>query len=111
VFGAILECLGALSNTLVIRLNDGMPINHLEDNILLTWYFRLNNNYVAMTPNTRLPLLADIIPVGNFRLSIGDILIWIGITLILRSLIIYLCTRNKKENKVALSGSADAEEH
>lgn len=59
---------GVLSNWLVLRTNGWrMPVSravHASDKV-----------HVTMAPHHRFPLLADIIPIGTVRASIGDLLV------------------------------------
>jgi DHA3 family macrolide efflux protein-like MFS transporter len=77
--GAALLSLGTFSNVLVVLVNNGMPYDAsiaAEINAAPPQ----NGLYVALGPNTILPFLADIVPVGivSGLYSIGDFLIAFG---------------------------------
>lgn len=72
---------GLLMNLLVIALNNGMPVatTHIDESE--------KADYHPITPQTRLPWLADWIDAGWAYLSPGDILIDLGAFLFILRLI------------------------
>jgi hypothetical protein len=72
--------LGILMNFTVIALNGGMPV--LEEAAYIagnTGELILDAKHVLLTESTRLPFLADVIPLPNAVLSLGDVLLAIGV--------------------------------
>lgn len=72
--------LGILMNFSVILLNGGMPV--LEQAAVLageTGELVLDAKHVLLTVETRLPFLADIIPLPGAVLSLGDVFLAIGV--------------------------------
>lgn len=72
--------LGILMNFTVIALNGGMPV--LEEAAFIagnTGELVLDAKHVLLTESTRLPFLADVIPLPNAVLSLGDVLLAIGV--------------------------------
>ncbi|MEZ5175650.1 MAG: DUF5317 domain-containing protein [Acidimicrobiia bacterium] len=72
--------LGILMNFTVISLNGGMPV--LEEAARIAGHegdFLLDAKHVVLTTSTRLPFLADVIPLPNAVLSLGDVLLAIGV--------------------------------
>lgn len=72
--------LGVLMNFTVIALNGGMPV--LEEAARLageTGELILDSKHVLLTEETRLPFMADIIPLPNAVLSLGDVFLAIGV--------------------------------
>jgi hypothetical protein len=92
--GMPLIALGSLSNFLVIVVNGGMPVSvdalrraGLGDNMRATLFRR--GAHHALTPSTRLDFLADVIPLRyGTVVSVGDLLIWAGIILLLQQLMV-----------------------
>jgi len=72
--------LGILMNFTVIALNGGMPV--LTEAAFIagnTGDLVLDAKHVLLTETTRLPFLADVIPLPNAVLSLGDVLLAIGV--------------------------------
>ena len=72
--------LGILMNFTVILLNGGMPV--LAEAAALageTGDLVLDSKHVLLTQETRLPFLADIIPLPGAVLSLGDVFLAIGV--------------------------------
>ncbi|MGI9667793.1 MAG: DUF5317 domain-containing protein [Acidimicrobiia bacterium] len=72
--------LGILMNFTVILLNGGMPV--LEEAAIIageTGELVLDAKHVLLTEDTRLPFLADIIPLPKAVLSLGDVFLAIGV--------------------------------
>ena len=72
--------LGILMNFTVILLNGGMPV--LEEAAIIageTGELQLDAKHVLLTEDTRLPFLADIIPLPGAVLSLGDVFLAIGV--------------------------------
>ena len=77
--GAMLIAFGGALNLIVVLLNGGMPVDPIAVSGVGTQMPR-DALHVALHANTRLPALADVIPVAIARsvYSIGDILIAAG---------------------------------
>jgi hypothetical protein len=73
--------LGALLNTVVVRANGGMPALNLEV---------AYNRWVPLTPQTRYPVLADVIPLFDRQCSLGDILMYFGTAIWLYIAVLYM---------------------
>src|SRR5688572_24476569 len=92
--GMPLIALGALSNVAVIVANGGMPVSRhamrlagLAENLRANLFVR--GAHHPMTSDTRLPFLADIIPLRyGTVVSVGDLLIWAGLMLLLQQLMV-----------------------
>ena len=72
--------LGVLMNFTVIAVNGGMPV--LEEAARLageTGALVLDAKHVLLTDETRLPFMADIIPLPGAVLSLGDVFLAIGV--------------------------------
>ncbi len=72
--------IGILMNFTVIVVNSGMPV--LPEAVLLAGGsedFTLGAKHVLLDADTRLPFLADIIPLPRSVLSLGDLFLAIGI--------------------------------
>jgi len=72
--------LGILMNFTVIVLNSGMPV--LTEAVEIaggSGDLVLGAKHVILNESTRLPFLADIIPLPNAVLSLGDVFLAIGI--------------------------------
>ena len=89
----LLIVIGVLFNTLVVALNHGMPI--IENNYQAASPFVLNEKYVALSNDTILPFLADVIKVGDYIFAIGDLLIWAGLIVCIGMLIYNLKIKQK----------------
>jgi hypothetical protein len=63
-------CVGAFLNGIAKSLNQGMPV------IELTAAF---GRYVPIIPGTKLVFLGDVIPIGNYVFSVGDLFYFTGI--------------------------------
>lgn len=83
-FFIIISSLGSCLNSLVIYLNNGMPVPVNES--------ELYGNYVPLTTHTRLPFLADVIP-GYW--SVGDLLIISGLISAIFTFLIILIRDNR----------------
>ena len=95
--GMTLIAVGALCNLLVISLNDGMPVSATAIDKA-----GLNNPFVGpgaggakgahhlLKPGTHLRFLADVIPITVTAnvVSVGDILIWAGLLLLVEELMV-----------------------
>ncbi len=93
--GMTLIALGALCNFLVIAANGGMPVsldalervglgNPFESDAVV------KGAHHALTDASRLRFLADVIPVSVMAnvISVGDILIWAGLLLLIQQLMV-----------------------
>ncbi len=67
--GVILITVGAILNCAVVTANGGMPS---------PIYSEAAGKWVPLTSITHLPVLADVIPVWQYALSIGDVFFIIG---------------------------------
>jgi hypothetical protein len=79
IWPTLIVSMGIGSNTLVARLNGGMPAYKDYVSLNKATLDRLNlpyPKYSELYAGTQLPLLADILP---FNLSIGDVLIYTGL--------------------------------
>jgi uncharacterized protein DUF5317 len=94
--GMTLIALGAFSNLLVIAVNVGMPVSlhALEraglDNPFAPGAAGLKGAHHVLTDASRLRFLADVIPItvtANVA-SVGDILIWAGLLLLIQQLMV-----------------------
>ena len=78
--GAPLVALGSALNALVIVLNGGMPVDAAA--AIAVGAVTLPNDalHQQLGPDTRLPWLADVVPMGVFRAvySVGDVIIAAG---------------------------------
>jgi hypothetical protein len=92
--GMPLIALGSLSNFVVIVVNGGMPVSlhamrlaGLGDSVRASFFRR--GAHQALTPSTHLGFLADIVPLRyGTVVSVGDLLIWAGIILLLQQLMV-----------------------
>ncbi len=78
--GAMLAGIGVAMNFLVIAVNGGMPVS--EEAIVLAGGSAgasLDAKHVLLTAESRLPFLADVIPLPREVISIGDVLLGVGI--------------------------------
>lgn len=94
--GMTLIALGALCNFLVISANGGMPVSldaleraglgnpFADDGAIMKGAHR------ALTDDSKLRFLADVIPVKVIAnvISVGDILIWAGLLLLIQQLMV-----------------------
>lgn len=69
--------IGIACNLIVVNLNNGMPILD-SDGVIAGSPYAINQNYVDITSNTKLIILSDIFPMGNYTFSIGDFLMIFG---------------------------------
>jgi hypothetical protein len=72
--------IGILMNFTVIALNGGMPV--MEEAVHLaggSGELVLDAKHVLLTDTTRLPFLADIIPLPGSVISMGDVFLAIGV--------------------------------
>lgn len=71
---------GILMNFTVILANEGMPVLEAAAEIAGgTGDLVLTAKHVLLTPTTRLPFLADVIPLPGAVLSLGDVFLAIGV--------------------------------
>lgn len=92
--GMLMIGLGLVLNLTVITLNGGMPVS-----VSAAWaagfdpseYLRTAVKHRALGPSTRLPFLADVIPLPGLRkvISPGDILFGLGIFFLVEGLVRY----------------------
>lgn len=78
--GALLAGMGVTMNFVVIALNRGMPVS--QEAILLaggSGDATLDGKHVLLTAESWLPFLADVIPLPGEVISVGDVLLGIGI--------------------------------
>lgn len=77
--GATIVAAGILLNLLVISMNGGMPISAEAASVA---GLEVSNDglHIPLTDSTRLPVLADVLPLGIFKnvYSVGDVLLAIG---------------------------------
>lgn len=80
IAGAILVALGSALNAIVILLNGGMPFDAAAAAAVGAPTLRTDSLHHHIGPFTKVPWLADVIPVPLFRAvySIGDVLIAAG---------------------------------
>lgn len=78
--GALLIAAGSLLNVGVIALNGGMPVDADAVTAANAISYSADRLHVARGPETRLPLLADVIPLAPVRgvYSVGDVVIAVG---------------------------------
>jgi hypothetical protein len=97
LIGMPLIAAGSFGNFLVIVVNGGMPVSlHALRLAGLSNPFQGKTNVLfrgahhAMTPDSHLTFLADIIPlrIGATVISVGDIMIWAGLVLLLQHLMV-----------------------
>jgi hypothetical protein len=76
--GAALLGFGALMNAVVVALNGGMPVD--PNALLVAGASKSPGLHIDLTDQTRLPLLADVIPVQLIRAvySAGDVVLAAG---------------------------------
>jgi hypothetical protein len=94
--GMPLIALGSISNLVVIAANRGMPVSvraleaaGLDDPFGAKTNLLIRGAHRALTPHSHLRLLADIIPLKfSSVVSVGDLLIWAGLILLLQHLIV-----------------------
>ncbi len=78
--GMWIAAVGLLMNFIVISLNDGMPV--LEEAIRLAGGSPdvvFDAKHVALNDATRLPFLADVIPMPGSVISLGDVFLAVGL--------------------------------
>ena len=80
IAGAVLVALGSASNALVILLNGGMPFDAAAAVAVGAQTLQTDALHHHLGPATKVPWLADVIPVPLFRAvySIGDVIIAAG---------------------------------
>ena len=78
--GALAIAVGTGLNVVVIALNGGMPVDAAVARDADALAFASDRLHIALTADTRLPFLADIIPLRIFRnvYSLGDLVIAAG---------------------------------
>ena len=78
--GAVLVAAGSTLNATVILLNGGMPFDTAAAAAVGAVMLGNDALHQPLGPNTRLPWLADVIPMGLFRTvySVGDVIIAAG---------------------------------
>jgi hypothetical protein len=79
--GMVLAAIGTMLNVLVIALNGAMPVTLGAAQIAGAGVRDLGIKHEILDAETRLPWLADVIPVPGLRvlISVGDVLLAIGI--------------------------------
>lgn len=89
IHGAVLIGVGSVLNALVIALNGGMPVDANAAAIAAAEPLLNDRLHTTIGPDTRLPWLADILPLPIFRnvYSVGDVAIagggfWIPFTIL-----------------------------
>jgi hypothetical protein len=114
--GMTLIALGALSNFVVISANGGMPVSRdairragLEDVFVGPGATTVKGAHHALTDDSRLRFLADVIPIRVTAnvVSVGDIVIWAGLLLLLAELMVG--PKGKRRKKAAPRVSAGSE--
>jgi uncharacterized protein DUF5317 len=115
--GMTLIAIGALCNLLVISVNDGMPVSlDALDRAGLGNPFSdpggsaLKGAHHALTHGTHLRFLADVIPISVTAnvVSVGDIVIWAGLLLLVAQLMVGPKGKRRK-GAAAAKVSASAE--
>ena len=78
--GALLIAAGSILNATVILLNGGMPFDPAAATAVGALMLGNDDLHQPLGPDTRLPWLADVIPMGLFRTvySVGDVIIAAG---------------------------------
>ncbi len=86
---------GAFSNFLVILLNGGMPVSESAlrragvTDAFRNGASRIKGAHIPLLPGARLRFLADVIPLRfGSVVSVGDLLIWAGLILLLQQLMV-----------------------
>jgi hypothetical protein len=79
--GMTLAAIGMLSNVIVIAANGAMPVSRSAAEAIGANFRDLGVKHEILTDATRLPWLADIIPVPgiNALISVGDVILALGI--------------------------------
>jgi hypothetical protein len=107
--GMVLIFLGLLMNAVVIAANGGMPVDPAAiDDAGLPAVDALYGKHTLMDEGTRLPFLADIIPVPPLRsiISVGDVVLAAGLIPLVSHLMTY---RSAVERRGGLRGPVDVE--
>lgn len=95
--GMTLIALGALGNFFVISANGGMPVSRhaiaragLDDPFTGPGATTVKGAHRALTDDSNLRFLADVIPISVTAnvVSVGDILIWAGLLLLIQQLMV-----------------------
>ncbi|MCA1833824.1 MAG: DUF5317 domain-containing protein [Actinomycetota bacterium] len=106
LIGMPLIALGALGNFIVIAVNGGMPVSRralalagLGNPFEGRAKALLRGAHHLMAPQSRVTFLADVIPlrVGATVISVGDILLWAGIVLLLQHLLVGPRGRHRRD--------------
>jgi hypothetical protein len=114
--GMTLIAIGALCNFLVISVNGGMPVSRdairragLDDVFAGPGVSTVKGAHHALTSGDRLRFLADVIPIRVTAnvVSVGDIVIWAGLLLLLAELMVG--PKGKRRKKAAPKVSAGSE--
>lgn len=114
--GMTLIALGALCNFLVISANGGMPVSRdaiaragLDDPFSGPGATTVKGAHHALTDDAKLRFLADVIPIRVTAnvVSVGDIVIWAGLLLLLSQLMIG--PKGKRRKKAPPKVSARSE--
>jgi hypothetical protein len=92
LWGMGLTLIGGALNALVRVLNNGMPVESTE---YYSSLIKFGRELSQITSSTKLVFLGDVIPVGNLRLSLGDILIYEGLLLMVFNLV-WVILRNRR---------------
>lgn len=90
---------GILCNLLVVRLNGGMPIVGFEGDSGAYFVTALNKVYVPFSEFTRLAFLGDTMVFGDYAVSIGDTLMFVGSCAIIIILSTYMVSQSLKERR------------
>lgn len=114
--GMTLIAIGALCNFLVISANGGMPVSRdaiakagLDDPFTGPGATTVKGAHRALTDDTNLRFIADVIPIRVTAnvVSVGDILIWAGLLLLLQQLMVG--PKGKRRKKAPPKVSARSE--
>ncbi len=107
--GMTLIALGALSNLVVISANSGMPVSREALDRAGLGSGDLRGAHHVLTDASRLRFLADVIPISVTAnvISVGDMLIWAGLLLLIQQLM--LGPRGKRRRGAGKAASARSE--
>lgn len=90
---------GILCNLLVVKLNGGMPIVGFEGDSGAYFVTAINKVYVPFSEVTRLAFLGDTMIFGDYAVSIGDALMFVGSCAIVMILSTYMVSQSLKERR------------
>jgi hypothetical protein len=114
--GVTLIAIGALCNLVVISVNNGMPVSRdalqragLGDPFSGPGASTMKGAHHALTDGTHLRFLADVIPISVTAnvVSVGDIVIWAGLLLLVAQLMVG--PKGKRRKGAAAKVSATSE--